>query len=1570
MSEVTNSLGNNDKQNIFTSMGVAISETSIAELARLKQEKESASRARKLLEKEKRDRRKKEKEEAQKQDSLFDKDSSLSAQTLVVPEDENTQIQDNTNVVHSTIAVDQSILEDVEIISEESIILNSRIEDLIVRSLNDYGSVNLDFIIDNWVLQQESDEIRDRFSAFESDRNGVLTKEDYRFFIVLISLEKELLFIEPKLNNELSSYHHYVPLDTEDSSYTFVTKDEFLSGSVRFKLAEYETNGSSWGDSNEDYLSASIDLLKENDKEWLPLSEINLQLGEFWIPQYYLQDFARQLLDEGDLTLRLESHNNEFSLYELGYVVSENNYNNHSYKNRQQWGLSHMKSRGDNYYNVNVFGSELLEHALNGTSPVYHYKNVVTGKTEIDQYATAKAGMKIEEMGRAWMNYVLVRPNILEHLERIYNNVYNLDVLRSYDGSHLKFSNMQNGIKLHSHQKDAIWQMVQQNGGMVDHIVGAGKTLVMAGLSDELQRLGVARRVMIICKKSTVVQIGKEILRAYPDKKILIANNERWDIDGNYQDTSIVKKRYGTNTKKPPTPILNDFGDVIGYYKFGDVKDYEQRPYIDKGLYLSDFLYDKQRKIYYDPPRVVDGKLKYFGFHKVATIFKDDIKADLAKETALGETVKHKENKKGDIYNSSILDSHLREVVGRGEFFIDETGKVNVIRSQEDISKAYSSLYSTIRSINFETERRFSNAHDRILSLENNGFYQGLLKRYDDKDFYKVTSLSDDKIQALGLDDLIYRFTNRSIFINQVIPSSNDDIVLLTHQQFKELPSDLYMEESIIRDQLEMMEADLHSWKSATGKKISARKINGLEKRMETTQTRLKNILSKQKKNKYDIPFSGLNIDHLMVDESQVFKNLVYTTRFENVAGLGNSKGSDISFHLLLCIRSLQEKNGGDKGVTFLTGTPLSNSLTECYTLFRYLRPTMLYDRNMANFDNWIRTFSKASSEFEINILGKVASRYRFRDILKMPELTSMYNSFSHVVTDDEFHVDKPLLIDKREILEPTMVQEACLSELINGVASYDLEFFGKVLSQDKQNSGLMLQATSLAKKISLDVRMLNLPLDTFGRDLVQSDSSKIDYSCGKIYDVYKKTHEHLGTQLVFLDISTPKSDAEKKKLRSVGLSTFSMYDEIKATLISMGISKDEIAFIHDADASGEKGDRQRMALFEKFNNGDIRVLLGSTEKMGTGVNVQKRCCAVHHIDLPWTFALYEQRNGRAVRQGNIIAPLYGGVENYVYGVKKTLDPFTFDLIQTKCKTMAQARSNKYVERVLNEGDIDGDGGMSARVFAASLLEDPSLLELKKVEKEYATLEREQNIIMGEHNRLSVSIRQLESTTIPKMKFNRDNIAKDIPLSKDLFTIDAKEKVYYTFTTNQGTILSDHKDIQKFFHDKVKENIKKPSCKLELGRIGDFRVLIEKTHDSIPAFLKMSFVSKITDRVYLFREGKVYENTQAVTLYNMPYNALKTLPEQLIKLDKEVVNYDTRLNNERLLFSTLDLNKHTVRLANLHAEIIKFRDKVSEVSSSSSFIGVDTVKKEVLKVKQQPTRTLKTASIKKVAKSR
>jgi len=1486
MSEVTNNLDVFEDNNLFSSAGIFIPATSVAELAVLKEKEKAVLQVKKERTKQTRERKKKDEKSAKEQEQYLSFDVDLSA----VPEHEN--IHSNASVLPSQHAQDEQI-ERVEVITEEPFILNARLEDLVIRSLNDYGQINIDFIVDTWDWTQESDEIKDRVLALGEQHFSEEKTQDFYNLAISLCLENELLFLEPKLN-ALDSEHRYLPLDSQNTSFDFVTREEFLSGKVRFKLAEYEANSKYWNYATEEYIDRATSLLAEKDFQLLPLKDINPLLGEIWIPEVYMRDFARDLLDEPSLSLYLESHNNEFSTNEHGYIVNTNN-EFHSHINIHQYGLTHKTGRGE--YSVKiVLGSALFEHAINGTAPVYSYTDPDTKKKIIDNEATLIAGTKIDQINEAWTRYMFNNTDIKEHLERIYNNTYNIDVGRQYDGSHLNFSSMQGDISLHAHQKNAIWQIACQNGGLVDHVVGAGKTLVMAGLSAELQRLEISKRVMIICKKSTVGQIAKEIHRAYPDKKILMANDKTWAVKGNFRDTALVSQRWGEDTALK-SPIIDEFGEIIGYPTPGSPKFYVQLPYIDKGLYLSNFLYNEKKG-------------------------------------------------KGDMFNSNIVDNRHRVVVSKHEFFIDQGGKIELIKSQEDIEHAYESLDFHMEQIKEKIREKVNkefaekhgiirpNDHALITDIRNtidervnkDVVYELLQKRQDEANFYKISSLSEEKIEAYKLDEpLIYHSTNREVFINQVLPYSDHDIVLLTHHQFKELPEDLDLREQILDQQLEMIEDDLEAWSSASGEKKDKRKINSLEKRQAKKKEQIQNIYRKRQINQYDVSFSGLNIDHLMVDESQVFKNLEYTTRFENVAGLGNTDGSDIAFQLLLACRSLQQKNGGDKGITFLTGTPLSNSLTECYTLFRFLRPSMLAEHKMMNFDSWIRTFSKASFDFEINILSNVAVRTRFRNILKVPELASMYRSFSNVVMEHELKIDKPLLINREVPIAPTPFQEACLEALKDGVESFDLGFFGKISKNGRQNNGLMLQATSLAKKISLDVRMLDLPVvEKMGQTLKQSDGSKVEKVCNNVSEIYHKTHKDKGTQLVFLDISTPKDEEEKGSSKH----SFSMYHEIKATLIGMGVPKGEIAFIHDVKATGEKGDRERLALFDKFNRGEIRVLLGSTEKMGTGVNVQARCCAIHHVDLPWTFALYQQRLGRAVRQGNIIAPLYGGVLNYIYGMEKSLDAFNLNLIEMKGKIMAQVRSNRYLDRTLDEGAMDSEGGMSAREFAAQLSGNADFLELNKLEKERDSLLIKDGALWQEHGDLQKSIQDLESSIIPKLKHNTNNIAMDVELSKNLFSVDEKNKTHYTFTTNKGTIMTDQKNIQQFFHDKVKAYIRKPSCKLELGTIGDFRVVLEKTHESIPPYLNMSFVSKTTDRVYAFREGKVYENTQAITLFKMPYNTFKELPEQLERYKNQVIEYDTRLVNERAVIKTIDINRYTDRLDELKAKILELNTKM------------------------------------------
>ncbi len=533
------------------------------------------------------------------------------------------------------------------------------------------------------------------------------------------------------------------------------------------------------------------------------------------------------------------------------------------------------------------------------------------------------------------------------------------------------------------------------------------------------------------------------------------------------------------------------------------------------------------------------------------------------------------------------------------------------------------------------------------------------------------------------------------------IKNNNWDCVILTHDQFCKIPQSPEIQQQIFETELDNVDNDLATLRSLGGE-ISRSMLKGLELRKTNLQAKLKSVLyAIDNRKDTGINFQEMNIDHLFVDESHKFKNLTFTTRHNRVAGLGNMDGSQKALNMLFAVRTLQQKFEADLCVTFLSGTPISNSLTEMYLIFKYLRPNELERQHISNFDAWAAVFAKKTTDFEFSVTNQIIAKERFRNFIKVPELALFYNEITDYKTAKHINLDKPNLAETLVNIHPTPDQQAFIKKLMEFAQTGDATLIGRAPLTDEEDNARMLIATNYAKKMSADMRLIDPGYE-------DHPDNKVNVCARKIAEVYKLSNDHKGTQIVFSDIGTPKPDA------------FNIYDALREKLVrDFGIPGHEITYIH------EWTDRQKPELFRKMNAGEIRLLLGSTEKAGTGLNVQARVLAMHHFDTPWRPSDLEQRDGRGARQGNWLAKKHydNKVLNFIYGVEQSLDAYKFNLLKNKQTFISQMKNCELNVRTLDEGALDEKSGMNFSEYIAILSGDTTLLDKAKVEKKVAQLE-------------------------------------------------------------------------------------------------------------------------------------------------------------------------------------------------------------------------------------------------------
>ena len=881
---------------------------------------------------------------------------------------------------------------------------------------------------------------------------------------------------EDTLTQNLEGHIYYNPLVEN-----YEIKDRFIAGNVVAKAndvrawidrEEERIKGFPGYDGVEPFIAMSKDSLKaleEARPRRIEFDELDFNFGERWIPTGIYSAYMSYLFHT-DVKIAYSSSMDEYSAEA-------------SRKNMTIW--EEFCVRG--YYRT-YDGMNLLKHALHNTVPDIKKS---AGKDDNgndikvpDNEAIQLANTKIDEIRNGFSEWLEAQsPEFKEKLVDLYNDKFNCFVRPQYDGSHQTFPDLNTKLlgdrygihSIYQSQMDCIWMLKQNGGGVCDHEVGTGKTLIMCIAAHEMKRLGLAHKPMIIGLKANIAEIAMTYQSAYPNARILFADEKSFKAD------------------------------------------------------------------------------------------------------------------------------------------------------------------------------------------------------------------------------------NRVAFFNQI--KNNDyDCVIMSHDQFGKIPQSPEMQQQILQAELDTVEENLEVLKQQ-GHDVSRGMLKGLIKRKENLTAKIATIQYQMDQNRDNVvDFKQMGIDHIFVDESHQFKNLMFNTRHDRVAGLGNSEGSQRALNLLYAIRTIQERSGKDLGATFLSGTTISNSLTELYLLFKYLRPNELERQEIRCFDAWAAIFAKKTTDFEFNVTNHIVAKERFRYFIKVPELAAFYNEITDYRTAEDVGVDRPM---KNEILHnipPTPQQEAFIEKLMKFAESGDATILGRAPLSETEEKAKMLIATDYARKMALDMRMI----DPNAED---DPNNKASHCAKMIAEYYRKYDAQKGTQFVFSDLGTYKPGE------------WNVYSEIKRKLIEdYGIPAHEIRFIQEC-----KTERSRKAVIEAMNSGDVRVLFGSTTMLGTGVNAQQRCVAVHHLDTPWRPSDLQQRDGRAVRAGNEIAKLYADnkVDVIIYAVEKSLDSYKFNLLHCKATFIDQLKSGALGARTIDEGAMDEKNGMNFSEYMAILSGNTDLLEKAKLEKRIAALESE-----------------------------------------------------------------------------------------------------------------------------------------------------------------------------------------------------------------------------------------------------
>ncbi len=720
------------------------------------------------------------------------------------------------------------------------------------------------------------------------------------------------------------------------------------------------------------------------------------------------------------------------------------------------------------------------------------------------------------------------------------------------------------------------------------------------------------------------------------------------------------------------------------------------------------------------------------------------------------------------------------------------------------------------------------------------------------------------KILYPGKDDFTKQ--NRQRIFNDI--KNNDwDCIILTHEQFGMIPQALEIQQAIMQKEMDSVEENLEVLRKQ-GRDISRGMLKGLEKRKQTLEVKLRDLQDSITERKDDaVDFKMMGIDHLFVDESHQFKNLMFNTRHDRVSGLGNPDGSQRALNMLFAIRTIQERSGKDLGATFLSGTTISNSLTELYLLFKYLRPQALEKQGINSFDAWAAVFAKKSTDYEFSVTNEIIQKERFRTFIKVPELASFYSEICDFRTAKDIGIDRP---EKNEILHnipPTPEQEDFIKRLMEFAKTGNATVLGREPLSEREEKAKMLIATDYARKMSLDLRMI----DPAYEDHVDNKASH----CAKMLnDYYQKYNAQKGTQFVFSDLGTYKPGDD-----------FNVYSEIKRKLVEdYRIPSSEIRFIQEC-----KNEKAKKAMVDAMNKGDIRIIFGSTSMLGTGVNAQQRAVAVHHLDCPWRPSDLEQRNGRAVRKGNLIAKEFADnkVDVIIYAVERSLDSYKFNLLHNKQLFINQLKTNTLGSRTIDEGSMDEDSGMNFSEYVAVLSGNTDLLEKAKLDKKITALESERKSFLKERDAASGKLAEMQHS----MEYHSGRVAE---AKADLAAFESRVQRDDEGNPINKLVLKgvdEGADIKAMAArlQEIEEKARTNGEHHKIGEIYGFSITV-KTESSSKDLFQMSlnrfFVKGQEGIYYTYNNGKLASDPKLACANFV--NALERIPKVIESHEKEV----------------------------------------------------------------------------------
>lgn len=715
------------------------------------------------------------------------------------------------------------------------------------------------------------------------------------------------------------------------------------------------------------------------------------------------------------------------------------------------------------------------------------------------------------------------------------------------------------------------------------------------------------------------------------------------------------------------------------------------------------------------------------------------------------------------------------------------------------------------------------------------------------------------------------------------IMNNNFDAVFIAHSSLIQFPRAPYQEEELVKETIKDINAEISSDEYRL---LTPGEKNKLVKKEIDATSNLKYIIDKINNRKRDgsIIFDDLKFDSITVDESHDFKNLQFITKHSRVSGLGNQDSVQKTDNLLAYIRNIQKIHGGDKGITFASGTTISNSITEMFLLFKYLIPTKLKENKIETFDQWARVFARKTTEYEESVSGLVKMKERFRYFVKVPELSKIYNDITNYADINTFKIERPLGQIQLITCEPFFEQENYMNKIKQFGSTKDLDhLYNYKGNPNNAKKAVGLICTSEGRKAALSMKLIDASFP-------DNPNDKIHQMSNKLIENYHKFNNDRGTQLIFCDQGGPDSK------------NFNLYNHIKEILIKKGIPSEQIAFIHTWD-------KKKEILFNKVNSGEIRIVIGSTIKMGVGVNMQKRITALHHLDFPWRPTDLIQRNGRGERPGNIILQKFGNkLDIFFYATKNSLDAYIFNLLQIKHNFITQIKNASTTARTVDEGVIDNNGNLNFAEYMAATSENQYLSKKLILEKQLnAALDAKYTI--DSNNRL------------------QDNKILNIhPQIKTLEnTVSQLKSDYSAFTKIENPYILDSKkdkeiatNLRKLLETKI-ENKDTQTPLINLGE--NFSIVVSSKNKEIPISIDNNyalFLKTPNNKLIGYKSNTYTKDDKEVI--NYPYSCAAKIPEiikntedRISDLKSQIMIIKNSINNSDEISNKIDELKQKIK---------------------------------------------------------